>query len=614
MSNKSHDISTNRYPGVKPFATSENMLFFGRETDLDLLNTLIFIKQTVVLYGKSGYGKSSLINAGIIPKLKENEQWTHFSIRFNNYSEKDTDQNLSPFQTVRQRLSEQLAVQPGNILDSLIPAENSMWYWIKQQQLQKRKLSFIIFFDQFEELFTYPKEQVSEFSEQLSQLLYSTLPINFRKKIAELEDSNAITDELHEFLYEKPEIKVIFSVRSDRLALLNSLTDKHPSILQNFYELDALNIEDARKAIIGPARLPQELGFETPDFVFTDKAIDKILASIANPQDNKIEAATLQIVCRYVENSLVRDKGMREIDADDLGDITDIFQQYYQGILSGLTDTEKAKAQKLIEDELIDGNRRNPLSEPYIKAKFGLSDALLSNLEQSSLLRKERDAAGRILYEVSHDTLINAINKVAETRRTAEEQVKQANLQQQIDDERQRSAVLLELNNKARIRTRIAFGLTVVCILLAAFSLFAMLKARKETANAERMQLEAEKSEKLAKENFEERMQVEKKSQDKDKELNKRAGDLEMQRQVTKAAQEYGIKIYTFTRMMLKVEQSISNADRMLARSPDLVRPVVEEGKKLLSTTDSLPKEIMEERRRLMNKLNDLSRKLNSTP
>ena len=99
MPESNQDTVLNRYPGVKPFSTSEDFLFFGRQSDIEALNTLIFIKQTVVLYGKSGYGKSSLINAGIIPKLKENESWSHFSIRFNNFSEKESGHNFSPSQT-----------------------------------------------------------------------------------------------------------------------------------------------------------------------------------------------------------------------------------------------------------------------------------------------------------------------------------------------------------------------------------------------------------------------------------------------------------------------------------------------------------------------------------
>lgn len=61
-----------RYPGVKPFEASDTALFFGRDRDRTDLFDLVHREQLTVLFGKSGYGKSSLLKAGLIPKLIEN--------------------------------------------------------------------------------------------------------------------------------------------------------------------------------------------------------------------------------------------------------------------------------------------------------------------------------------------------------------------------------------------------------------------------------------------------------------------------------------------------------------------------------------------------------------
>jgi len=298
----------NRYPGVKPFTSDERELFFGREKDTEDLYSLLFIKQTIVLYGKSGYGKSSLLNAGIIPKLKEEGEWNCFSIRFNNFSERDAKENLSPMENIKLRLKMGLDKNATALLDTVLPGEDSFWYWVKAHQSVNSKCQFIFFFDQFEELFTYPKAKIEEFSEQVSQLLYNTVPVKFRKRLAEMDEKGEVSDSLHDYLYEKPEVKVVFSVRSDRLSLLNMLTDRHPTILQNCYELDSLSRAQAEQAIINPARAPQSQGFLTPPFDFTPDAVKKILDGIGNVQDGKIETATLQIVCRYVEDELVEGK------------------------------------------------------------------------------------------------------------------------------------------------------------------------------------------------------------------------------------------------------------------------------------------------------------------
>ncbi len=485
MNPGTENILINRYPGIKPFSEKEQSLFFGRESDIKALNSLIFIKQVVVLYGKSGYGKSSLINAGIIPELKQNDSWIYFSIRFNNYS-KQIGQSLSPTQTVKQRFTENITVDTQSSFYQLIPDEGSFWYWIKLNQLNNRKHKFIIFFDQFEELFTYSKEDVSEFSEHLSQLLYNTVPGKFRKKISELDEGDGVSESLHDFLNDKPEIKVVFSIRSDRLSLMNVLTDRHPSILQNCYELNALKTEDAIAAIIEPAKLPVSLGFKTPTFTFSTEVIDKILQNIADPLDKKIDAATLQIVCRHVEDSIVNDLKFTEITENLLGDITDIFRQYYESILNKLPQEERIKGQKLLEDELSDGSRRNTLSAGFIQNRLGVSANVLEVFEQSSLLRKERNASGTLLYEISHDSLVNAIGNVAHGRRKSEDEIKKKELEQQIIEERKRSDQLIRLNKRAKNRTKISLTLAFFCVAIAVFAWHMANEAQEKKYEAEK--------------------------------------------------------------------------------------------------------------------------------
>lgn len=485
-------LNINRYPGVKPFTKDDEGIFFGRKEDVRKLDSLIFIKQVVVLYGKSGYGKSSLLNAGIIPNLIKNGKWMHFSIRFNNFSDREEASNISPANTVKMRLSHKLT-KKRYLLDKICLLEDSFWYWIKNNQQNSCKSQFILLFDQFEELFSYPKEQIDEFSEQLSQLLYTTIPVKFRKRLSILDEEGDLADDVHDFVYDKPEIKVVFSIRSDRLSLLNGLTDRHPMILQNFYELNALSRDQAYQAILEPSILPQEFRFKTSDFKFTTEATNLILNNISNPQDGKIETSTLQIVCRYIEDELVNIQHNKLITVEILGDINDIFQQYYENILNKLDHNNKRLAQHLVEDELIESSKRNLLSESYIQNKFGISVNLLNHLEQTSLLRKERDASGRILYEISHDSLIGAIEKVAHSRRELEENIRKKELEKQLESEKLRANELIKLNNLSRKRSKIAITLAVVCFLISILAVISQF-------NAVNAKMKAEEAEKLAKE------------------------------------------------------------------------------------------------------------------
>src|SRR5262249_26678879 len=58
------------YVGPRPFKHSDAHLFFGRNQEADDLVSLIHAHPVVVLYAESGAGKSSLLNAKIVPLLE----------------------------------------------------------------------------------------------------------------------------------------------------------------------------------------------------------------------------------------------------------------------------------------------------------------------------------------------------------------------------------------------------------------------------------------------------------------------------------------------------------------------------------------------------------------
>ena len=58
------------WPGLLPFTEDARMFFHGREAETDDLFRLIEREPLTVLFGQSGLGKSSLLNAGVFPFLR----------------------------------------------------------------------------------------------------------------------------------------------------------------------------------------------------------------------------------------------------------------------------------------------------------------------------------------------------------------------------------------------------------------------------------------------------------------------------------------------------------------------------------------------------------------
>ena len=70
-----------RYTGPRPFTERESDRFFGRDEDIEALVRTIRLNRMTVLTGKSGMGKSSLLQAGVVPQLEE-EGYTAIPVRF----------------------------------------------------------------------------------------------------------------------------------------------------------------------------------------------------------------------------------------------------------------------------------------------------------------------------------------------------------------------------------------------------------------------------------------------------------------------------------------------------------------------------------------------------
>jgi AAA15 family ATPase/GTPase len=59
----------NPYKGLKPYEVGDADKFLGREPEKAELLEIVYSTFLTIIYGKSGIGKTSLLEAGLIPKL-----------------------------------------------------------------------------------------------------------------------------------------------------------------------------------------------------------------------------------------------------------------------------------------------------------------------------------------------------------------------------------------------------------------------------------------------------------------------------------------------------------------------------------------------------------------
>ncbi|MET0791688.1 MAG: SUMF1/EgtB/PvdO family nonheme iron enzyme [Polyangiaceae bacterium] len=71
----------NPYPGTVPFQEKDAAFFFGRERDTEVLLEAIERHRVVRIMGPSGVGKTSLVLAGLFPRLRRSHYFERFAIR-----------------------------------------------------------------------------------------------------------------------------------------------------------------------------------------------------------------------------------------------------------------------------------------------------------------------------------------------------------------------------------------------------------------------------------------------------------------------------------------------------------------------------------------------------
>lgn len=409
---------TYRYPGAKPFTTAEQEVFFGRRQATKELYRLISLEQLVVLYSKSGLGKSSLINAGLVPEIEENNGPKPILVRLNAYR---PDTAESPSTKTRGFLA-----APHNqpvFLSKVYPDDQSLWYAAKSHMIGNgHHLQLLLIFDQFEELFTYPAGQVEEFAAGLAELISGVVPQRIRS-LSDMfleADPEFLTDRETDLLNARLKVKVLFAIRSDRLSLLDRLSNYLPQIYENRFELSALSAEEAMEAVIKPSQADGK--FFSQKFQYTKEAIRHILTHLTDDGNQKVESFQLQIICQYIEQQVVT-KGLSKITAEDIGDIEQLYENHYQNQIQRLGDeAEQSTARIFIEEGLIfeEEERRLGVYEGQVYRKFNITPDLLAKLVDTHIVRREASLRGGYIYELSHDTLVAPVLKAKAKRKQQE--------------------------------------------------------------------------------------------------------------------------------------------------------------------------------------------------
>lgn len=517
-----NDTLPRRYPGLRPFERSQSTVFHGRGEDVKRLTDLVLRERLVVLFSKSGIGKTSLLQAGVAPEL-ERQDFVPIFLR----SERTevplldtlTDTLAKSPQVGGYDHTAELTVDPGPLaVGSQQPTANSqqptLWEQMKRLEFDVNGLPAtpVLVFDQFEELFTLAHSERSrqQFLVELADLANETMPSALRSELLRRfqEGDPAVTVETMQWWERQPDVRIVLSIRSDFLHLLDQISTQIPGILRNRYQLQPLDRNKARVAIVQPALA--EGAFASPPFEYSEAALDEMIdfltgnaieeKSALGSDDahafrhrDEIESVNLQIICQDIEEKIIEQRIPDEcfnIQPDFYGGANglqdslrnfyrhqlDIFPKAYvervlqktarslpigehdRHLSAQSAEQLSALAQRIVEESLVTpGNRRNSVVDDTLIDEYGVSPDFLDTLvDRSRLLRKE-PRLDDFYYEISHDTLLPAIIESRNNRRLQEKTDQdRALLEKKLAEEAESRKLIEEELRVAREQRRLA--------------------------------------------------------------------------------------------------------------------------------------------------------------
>ncbi|NWJ98304.1 MAG: SUMF1/EgtB/PvdO family nonheme iron enzyme [Chloroflexi bacterium] len=161
------------FPSLRSFTKEDAPIFFGREAETEELVRLVGESRFVAVVGASGSGKSSLVGAGLLPRLQE---WWAVQFRpgqFDHPFEALFEALVKTFPTLlpdplekrrkKKAFIEDMKGDPATICDALTATLEALQ--------APARAEVLLFIDQFEELFNLvPKEAIAPFVEMLCQV------------------------------------------------------------------------------------------------------------------------------------------------------------------------------------------------------------------------------------------------------------------------------------------------------------------------------------------------------------------------------------------------------------------------------------------------------------
>ncbi len=405
MSAPASTASQRPFVGPRSFEAAERQLFFGREAEVSELVSFVVANRVVLLYAPSGAGKSSLLNAGLIPALTDEEGFEVLPParvrRVLAESASDTRAgNVFVFNALLNWLPESGTTRRGRTpLDPQTTLAAFLGGHPRGRDARGRPAPRALIFDQFEEIvLVHPErwEQRTGFFEQLADALARD-----------------------------PRLRVVLAFREDYLAALDPYLPDLPEPWR--FRLERLRADAALAAVVGPVeRAGRSFAPGVAEALVGDLQLFRHhLGGVAAVEyrGEFVEPVQLQLVCSGLWADLPPDViEITDAHVRGFGGVDQVLIRFYRDAVRAAAEAagvDEAELSAWIGANFITGMGTRGTIVRASNFTAGMPDKVIEVLEERRLIRREW-RAGAGWYELSHDRFIGPIEAAnAELLRTA---------------------------------------------------------------------------------------------------------------------------------------------------------------------------------------------------
>ena len=396
----------NPYVGPRTFTEEERKFFFGRDREARDLLSLIVSERMVLFYAQSGAGKSSLVNARIIPYLTEKENFLVLPVgRVSGELPQGIDEvdNIFVFNLLlsidqSQRAPERFTqMSIKHFLQNLTTLDGRSYFYAEPEEPDpdEPEVEFvepphILFIDQFEEILT--------------------------THLNRWEDRQDFFEQLNEAMVEDPKLWVVLTLREDYIAGLRPYGRVMQNNMRARYYMKRMEADAGQQAVEMPAELGKPKRSFAPGVaksLVNDLRQIRVQGSDKTQRGQFIEPVQLQVVCFQLWQNLEGSDStvITQEDVDKLGDVDTALASFYeQAIAKAIHETavSEIELRNWFDHELITEAETRGTVYQGSEETAGMKNEVVRVLADQYLLRAEIRAGGT-WYELVHDRFVSPI-------------------------------------------------------------------------------------------------------------------------------------------------------------------------------------------------------------